>query len=171
VSYFALPATILGELDQTDGIVTVDKGNASGVRVGMQVVARDGVVGLVLRVASDQSEVALIESPEFEVPVVVNRLGPDGRAPIGQATGTLRGTGIGNLLELEIDSAHETTDIGQGDEVIAARDALDLAQPKIPIGSVVTDVSPVAIGSRSRYTVAPHVKVSDLHTVQILIRP
>jgi rod shape-determining protein MreC len=105
-------------------IMLIDRGARDGVQVNMPVVTGEGILGRVILVAANNSQVQLISNADASVGVVVERT----RSP-----GVLRGTGD-RLLDLLYISNSDPVE--EGDMILTS--GLDGIFPKgMPVGKVV----------------------------------
>ena len=91
--YQRLTAAVIGR-DTNPALrsIIIDKGSASGVRVGMPVEGARGLVGQVYRTSPQSAQIVLITDSSSAIPA---RLGTS------RATGILRGGGLGGVLSIE----------------------------------------------------------------------
>jgi rod shape-determining protein MreC len=89
--------------------VLINKGEAEGIRIGLPVVDSQGIVGQVVRVFHDSSEVLLINDRSFAIAVINVRTG---------MRAVLYGGAEGGLLNLRYVAV--TADIKEGDELITS---------------------------------------------------
>jgi len=142
-AYEVMHLTVLGET--SDGGLRVTVTGDAVLLKGMPVVASEGLVGVIVSVGQEESEVALLTSPAFETPalVVVADDASSVQTSDPYVTATLRGNGIGQPLTLEVSATAPGLDeIRIGDAVVADHDASGLAQMKVPIGTIAS--APVA---------------------------
>ncbi len=124
-SFATLGAHVVGRVPGFLSNVTyVDRGTESGIVVDQPVVSDIGIVGRIVLVARNHSQVQLMTNPDASVGVMVERT----RTP-----GVLRGTG--NPL-LELDYISNTEQVNAGDVVVTS--GLDGVFPKgLLVGRVV----------------------------------
>ena len=107
--------------------VQINRGSEDGIRNGMPVVTRGGLIG---RIDGDpgrrHSRVTLLTDPEFEVGVLV--VGTD---DVGLASGGGHGNALRVDKGLEVD-----TEVAVGDEVVTSGVDRSRYPPGIPIGTV-----------------------------------
>ena len=103
--------------------ITLDRGSNSGIRIGMAVVARNGLVGQVMAVSPRTARVLLITDPAS---------GVDGIIQNSRARGTVRGAGA---MECVWQFVMKDEQVEVGDRLITS--GLDGVYPRgIPIGVV-----------------------------------
>lgn len=74
ISYFMLPAQVFARDASLEfESIRINKGSNTGVRKGLAVLNYDGVVGIVVRVASSFSDVLLVTDPNFSIDAMVQR--------------------------------------------------------------------------------------------------
>lgn len=83
--------------------IVINRGNADGVKLGMPVASDAGIMGQVVRVFENSSEVALLEDKDLAIPIQVARNG---------LRGALFGMGRGEPLELRYITAIGDLDVG-----------------------------------------------------------
>lgn len=83
--------------------IVINRGNADGVKLGMPVASESGVMGQVVRVFENSSEVALLEDRDLAIPIQVARNG---------IRGALFGMGRGEPLELRYITSIGDLDVG-----------------------------------------------------------
>ncbi len=107
--------------------VQINRGSADGIRNGMPVVTRGGLIG---RIDGDpgrrHSRVVLLTDPDFEVGVLV--VGTD---DVGLASGAGHGQPLKVDKGLEVD-----TEVAVGDEVVTSGVDRSRYPPGIPVGTV-----------------------------------
>jgi rod shape-determining protein MreC len=146
---------IAGSVSPAFRTITIDKGEQSGLRTDMAVIAPAGVVGRIVEPSARAASVQLLVDQNAAVSVMVES-GAQGIVT-GQGDGTLR---------LEYLSA--TASVVEGDVVITA--GLDGIYPKgLRVGRI-TVVEKAGTAYR-RVIVAPAVDFSSLETVLIVLTP
>lgn len=155
--YPAVAASIIGE----DGApwfktLTVDRGESDGFQEGMPVIASDGVVGQIIKVAGGSSRVLLITDHSSAVAAIVQR---------SRARGVVRGAGSGRLtLEFSI----REDDVKVGDQIVTS--GIGGTFPKgLPIGEV-TMVRKGEYGIFQTVEVRPAAMISRLEEVLVLLK-
>lgn len=135
--------------------VRIARGGKDGLAPGMAVLHPKGVVGQVIEVLRDKSDVLLLTDQTSAMDVVDQR---------SRVRGILRGS---RHDELRFEYVPKTEDIQVGDEVVTS--GLDGVYPKgIPVG-VVTSVNPGSAQLFLSATVRPHVVASRLEEVTVLL--
>jgi rod shape-determining protein MreC len=137
--------------------VRVACGEADGVLPGMGVVSAEGIVGVVMRTATNHSDVLLITDPNSNLDVIVAR---------NRRRGILAGNPNGGMSFKHFDRG---THLQVGDEVVAS----GLTGP-FPGGLMVGRVSRIVgaeDGVMQTVDVEPIVNVSQLAEVLVLLQP
>ena len=83
--------------------IVINRGTADGIKLGMPVASDAGIMGQVVRVFENSSEVALLEDRDLAIPIQVARNG---------LRGALFGMGRGEPLELRYITAVGDLDVG-----------------------------------------------------------
>jgi rod shape-determining protein MreC len=152
----SLAATVIGE----DGspwfkTVVIDRGERDGLREGLPVVASDGIVGQLVKVAASSSRVLLVTDTASSVAAVVLR---------SRARGVLKGKGEGRC---SLEFAVHDDDVKVGDLVISS--GVGGVFPKgLPLGEV-TMVKKGEYGIFQTVEVRPAVAVGRLEEVLVLV--
>ena len=153
----AVAASIIGE----DGApwfktMIIDRGESDGFQEGMPVVASDGVVGQIVKVAGNSSRVLLITDHSSGIAAVVQR---------SRARGVIRGAGSGRLT---LEFAIREDDVKVGDQIVTS--GIGGTFPKgIPIGEVTMDKKG-EYGIFQTVEVSPAVMISRLEEVLVLLK-
>jgi rod shape-determining protein MreC len=153
----ALAASVIGE-DGTPWFKTIaiDRGEADGLKEGMPVVATEGVVGQVVKVAAKSSRVLLLTDHASGIAGVVLR---------SRARGVVKGKGGGRCA---LDFALREDDVKVGDTVITS--GIGGIFPKgLPVGEV-TMVKKGEYGIFQNVEVRPAVNVTRLEEVLVLLQ-
>jgi rod shape-determining protein MreC len=140
-----------------EGSLVIDKGTADGLKMGMPVVAAQGLVGQIVEVAPNASKVQLISDRRSGVAVVVQRT----RAP-GIVRGSLEGS-------LSLDFVDRGTKPTIGDVVVSS--GMGGVFPK---GIIVGDVTAVHDQRDKPFpllTITSRVPVEDVEEVLVLTSP
>ncbi len=137
--------------------IRINKGSASGLTKGMPVVTHEGIVGRVLRVTKNYSDILTILDNLSAVDAVVQR---------SRARGVVEGqTDNSCILKYVL----RTDDIEAGDVVISS--GLDSIYPKgIQIGQV-TKVNKKSYGISQDVEIKPSVDFSKLEEVLVILKP
>jgi rod shape-determining protein MreC len=152
-----LTASIIGE----DGspwfkTIVIDRGSVDGLREGMPVVATDGVVGQLVKVAAGSSRVLLLTDHASSIAALVQRT---------RARGVVKGTG-GGRCALEF-TLHEE-DVKVGDTVVTS--GIGGIFPKgFPVGEV-TMVKKGEYGIFQTIEVRPRVYIAKLEEVLVILQ-
>ncbi|ABQ27033.1 rod shape-determining protein MreC [Geotalea uraniireducens] len=153
----ALAASVIGE----DGspwfkTLVIDRGEADGLSEGMPVVAVDGVVGRLIKVAANSSRVLLLTDHASAVAAVVQR---------SRARGVVKGTGGGRC---SLEFALRDEDVKVGDVVISS--GIGGVFPKgLNVGEV-TMVKKGTYGIFQTVEVRPTVNIARLEEVLVLLQ-
>jgi rod shape-determining protein MreC len=153
----AVAASIIGE----DGApwfktVLIDRGEMDGFQEGMPVVASDGVVGQLIKVAGHSSRVLLLTDHSSGIAAVVQR---------SRARGVVRGAGSGRLT---LEFAIREDDVKVGDQVVTS--GMGGIFPKgLPLGEV-TMVKKGEYGIFQTVEIRPSVMISRLEEVLVLLK-
>jgi len=119
----ALPAQVIGEdISNWARTIVIDKGSRSGLRHGMPVVAAEGVVGRVIKVAPNSSRVLLVTDASSAIAALIQRT---------RTRGVARGLG----RDLSVEYALNEADIQVGDLMVTS--GMGGVFPKgLPLGKV-----------------------------------
>jgi rod shape-determining protein MreC len=153
----SLAASVIGE----DGspwfkTLVIDRGAADGLQEGMPVVATDGVIGRLVKVAANSSRLLLLTDHASGIAAIVQR---------SRARGVVKGAGDGHC-SLEFTLRDE--DVKVGDEVVTS--GIGGGFPKgIKVGEV-TMVKKGAYGIFQTVDVHPAVNISRLEEVLVLLQ-
>jgi rod shape-determining protein MreC len=135
--------------------VTIDRGEADGIREGMPVVASAGVVGRIVKVAQNSSRVLLLTDHASGIAAVVQR---------SRARGVVIGKG-GSICSLEFSQRGE--DVRTGDTVLTS--GIGGVFPKgLPIGEI-TMVKKGEFGIFQTVNIRPFVNISRLEEVLVVL--
>jgi rod shape-determining protein MreC len=151
----ALPAQVIGEdASSWARTVTLDKGSRSGLRDGLPVVAAGGVVGRIIKTASDSSRVLLVTDASSNVAALVQRT---------RSRGILQGSGAQLTLKFVLRNA----DVAVGDLLVTS--GMGGVFPKgLSLGKVaVAERDDLALFQKIQ--VAPVVDFSHLEEVMVLM--
>jgi rod shape-determining protein MreC len=142
--------------------LTLDVGSDDGVREDLTVVAADGLVGRVVRVAPTSSDVLILGEPDV---VVAVRVGPEGHLGSVRAEPST-GPGGGPRLRLTLLGRAE---VRPGDRVVTlgSPDGTPYAA-QVPLGTV-TEVDPPGVRLETTGTVAPFVDPGTLDHVAVVL--
>jgi rod shape-determining protein MreC len=152
-----LAATVIGE----DGspwfrTVVIDRGSADGLREGMPVVATDGVVGQLVKVAAGSSRALLLTDHASSIASLVQR---------SRARGVVKGAG-GGRCAMEFTLHGE--DVKVGDTVVTS--GIGGIFPKgFPVGEV-TMVKKGEFGIFQTIEVRPRVSIEKLEEVLVIVQ-
>lgn len=152
-----LGVTVVGEdVSSWFHTLVIDRGSSSGLRVGMAVVAADGVVGQVVKVAAESSRVLLLTDHASGIAATIQR---------SRARGVVKGKGEG-LCSLEFTTREE--DVKVGDLVVTS--GIGGVYPKgLPIGEV-TMVKRGQYGIFQTVSIRPRVNIAHLEEMLVVLR-
>lgn len=151
----ALPAQVIGEdVSSWARTVTIDKGLRAGLRVGLPVVAAEGVVGRIIKAAPNSSRVLLVTDASSAIAALVQRT---------RTRGVARGRGA----EMSLDYALRDADIERDDLLVTS--GMGGVFPKgLPLGRI-SLVERDQYGLFQRVEVAPAVDFSHLEEVLVVV--
>jgi rod shape-determining protein MreC len=154
----SLTATVIGE-DASPWFKTIllDRGSVDGLKEGMAVIASDGIIGQLVKVAAKSSRVLLITDHASGVAGLIQR---------SRARGVVKGKGDGTcILEFSL----STEDVTVGDTVITS--GIGGVFPK---GLKIGEVSMVKKGEYGIFQIVgirPAVNLARLEEVLVLLQP
>ena len=152
-----LTATIIGEdLSPWFGTLVIDRGTSSGIAEGMSVVAADGVVGQVVKVARTSSRVLLLTDHSSGIAATIQR---------SRARGVVKGKGDG-LCQLEFTTREEDVKVG---DIVVSSGIGGVFLKGLPIGEV-TMVKRGEYGIFQTVTIHPSVNIAHLEDVLVVLR-
>ena len=152
-----LAATVIGEdLSPWNGTLVIDRGSSSGIVEGMGVVAADGIVGQVVKVAPTSCRVLLLTDHSSGIAATIQR---------SRARGVVKGKGDG-FCQLEFTTREE--DVKVGDMVVSSGIG-GVFLKGLPIGEV-TMVKRGEYGIFQTVTIHPSVNISHLEDVLVVLR-
>jgi rod shape-determining protein MreC len=119
---------VSGPLTSFDDTISINRGSGDGIKKGMSVMSKAGLVGRVVRVTGGRSTVQLITDPDFRFGI---QLAENGERGIAQ------GTGREGTLQVQ-DGIDKDTPVQRGDRVVTASGGLDGAAipPSLAVGRV-----------------------------------
>lgn len=143
-----------------DQIVEINKGSLDSVAIGMPVVNRAGLIGRIIRVRLNSSQVMLVTDPRFAIPVEI--LGGTGSIDADEETSTTTPSGLDDDdVEEIIDPNVPTTttaldvlgtefELPQADDTLDPLEAPSVTTSTLPEGldlplAIPADGSPVAV--------------------------
>jgi rod shape-determining protein MreC len=153
----SVAASVIGE-DGTPWFKTImiDRGAADGLREGMPVVASDGIVGQLVKVAAGSSRVLLLSDHASSIAAIVQR---------SRARGVVKGKGGGRCA---LDFTLHEEDVKVGDTLITS--GIGGVFPKgVPVGEV-TMVKKGEYGIFQTVDVRPKVNISRLEEVLVILQ-
>jgi rod shape-determining protein MreC len=153
----SLTVSVVGEdLSSWFKTVVIDQGSSSGIVEGMPVVAADGVVGQIVKVAPTTARVLLLTDHTSGIAATIQR---------SRARGVVKGKG-GGLCSLEFTTLEE--DVKVGDMVITSGIG-GVFLKGIPIGEI-TMVKRGEYGIFQTVTIRPLVNISHLEEALVVLR-
>jgi rod shape-determining protein MreC len=152
-----IAASVIGE-DASSWFRTllIDRGSMSGLKDGMAVVAADGIVGQIVKVAPSTSRVLLLTDHASGVAATIQR---------SRARGVVKGKGEG-MCSMELTTREE--DVKVGDQVISSGIG-GVFMKGLPIGEV-TMVKRGEYGIFQTVTIRPAVNIAHLEEVLVILR-
>lgn len=152
-----LGAAVIGEdVSAWFRTLVIDRGSSSGLKVGMAVLAADGVVGQVVKVAATTSRVLLLTDHASGISATIQR---------SRARGVVKGKGEG-LCSLEFTTREE--DVKVGDQVVTSGIG-GVYLKGLPVGEV-TMVKRGQYGIFQTVTIRPSVNLAHLEEVLVVLR-
>lgn len=136
--------------------ITLDVGEADGVRRDMPVINGDGLVGRVIQTTTDTSRVLLAVDPSFQAAAA--------HAQTGE-TGAVQGNGGEPMIYRPLDPEAE---LEVGDDIVTSRYSNGVFPAGIPIGTVDATDESAGLLSRS-IQVRPLVDFTRLQTVLVVL--
>lgn len=151
----ALPAQVIGEdISSWARTITIDKGTRAGLRIGLPVVAADGVVGRIIKSSPNSSRVLLVTDASSAIAALVQRT---------RTRGVARGSGD----KMSLDYALRDADIEQGDLLVSS--GMGGVFPKgLPLGQI-AQVEHEEFGLFQRVNITPAVDFSHLEEVLVVV--
>lgn len=142
--------------------VVIDRGQSSGVAVGMPVVTGAGLLGRVVQASSTTSTVLLLTDPSSNIGVRLVGKGSAGPGAVGVAVGQ----GAGKLLHVELLSIH--VPVAKGQLMVTSGLQGSIFPPGLPVGRV--SRHSIAPGALSQAVdLAPVVNPSEAQYVSVLL--
>ena len=153
----SLSASVVGEdVSSWFRTVIIDRGSSSGIRDGMAVVAADGVVGQIVKVAPTTSRVLLLTDHASGIAATIQR---------SRARGVVKGK-EGGLCSLEFTTRDEDVKVG---DLVVSSGIGGLFLKGLPIGEV-TMVKRGEYGIFQTVTIRPAVNIAHLEEVLVVLR-
>ncbi len=151
----ALPAQVIGEdASNWARTITIDKGARAGLKNGLPVVAAQGVVGRIIKIAPSSSRVLLITDASSAVAALIQRT---------RTRSVARGRGE----DLSLEYALHNADINVGDLLVTS--GMGGVFPKgLPLGKV-TAVKTGQFGLFQQVRAMPTVDFSHLEEVMVVV--
>jgi len=134
----------------------IDRGSTSGIRNGMAVVAADGVVGQIVKVAPSTSRVLLLSDHASGIAATIQR---------SRARGVVKGKGDG-LCSLEFATREEDVKVG---DIVVSSGIGGVFMKGLSIGEV-TMVKRGEYGIFQTVTIRPAVNIAHLEEVLVVMR-
>lgn len=152
-----LTASVVGE-DVTPWFRTmvIDRGSSSGIHEGMAVVAADGVVGQIVKVAASTSRVLLLTDRASGIAATIQR---------SRARGVVKGKEAG-LCSLEFTTSEEDVKVG---DILVTSGIGGVFMKGLPIGEV-TMVKRGEYGIFQTITIRPSVNLDHLEELLVVLR-
>jgi rod shape-determining protein MreC len=158
--YHPVTATVFGKSPNIwYATVTIDKGEAAGVRVNDPVINGEGLVGKVAQVASDAAQVDLITD---------STMGVSARVGTSNATGIVQPK-VGDPSNLLLQYLPANTQVNRGEYVVTSGTVASPDDSLYPPGILIGQVS--SVNENSAYTsvnVHPIANLHNLDVVQVL---
>jgi rod shape-determining protein MreC len=152
-----LPASVVGEdVSAWFRTLVINRGSSDGLSEGMAVVAADGVIGQVIKVAPASSRVLLLTDHSSGIAATIQR---------SRARGVVKGKGEG-LCSLEFTTREEDVKVG---DMVVTSGVGGVFQKGLPIGEV-TMVKRGEYGIFQTVTIRPSVNIPHLEEVLIVMR-
>jgi rod shape-determining protein MreC len=137
--------------------VRINKGSMNGLQPGMGVVAEEGVIGVIMRVSVDHSDVLLLVDPNSNLDVIVAR---------NRRRGVLQG-GMADSMQFKY--LERGSSILVGDEIVTS--GLTGAFPSGILVGKVTNIKVNSDGVTQTIEVSPAVDFSDISEALVLLNP
>lgn len=137
--------------------IRINKGSNAGIQRGMAVVTHEGVVGKILRVTAEYSDVITMLDNLSSIDAIVQR---------SRARGVLEGATDASCI---LRYALRTDDIEMGDVIVSS--GLDGVYPKGLMMGTVTAVKKETFGVTQYVEVKPSVDFSKLEEVLVILKP
>ena len=152
-----LTVSVVGE-DASSWFKTlvIDRGSSDGIAEGMAVVAADGVVGQIVKVAPTTSRVLLLTDHASGIAATIQR---------SRARGVVKGKGEG-LCSLEFTTREEDVKVG---DIVITSGIGGVFLKGVPIGEV-TMVKRGEYGIFQTVTIRPSANISHLEEVLVVMR-
>jgi len=151
----ALPAQVIGEdASNWARTIVIDKGSQDGLSSGLPVVAAQGVVGRIIKIAPNSSRVLLITDASSAIAALIQRT---------RTRGVVRGRGD----DLSIEYALRTADIQVGDLLVTS--GMGGVFPKgLPLGTI-DAVKKDQFGLFQQVNATPTIDFSHLEEVMVIV--
>jgi rod shape-determining protein MreC len=151
----ALPAQVIGEdASNWARTIVIDKGSQDGLSSGLPVVAAQGVVGRIIKIAPNSSRVLLITDASSAIAALIQRT---------RTRGVVRGRGD----DLSIEYALRTADIQVGDLLVTS--GMGGVFPKgLPLGTIEA-VKKDQFGLFQQVNATPSIDFSHLEEVMVIV--
>ncbi len=155
--YASVAANVIGrEPSHWNSSLMIDKGEASGIKVGMPVVNALGVVGRIIEAGAKTSKVILLNDPQFSVAAIVQRTRDN-----GIVSGNLQGT-------CRLSYINEGADIHVGDKLVTSE-----LSSSFPESLLIGEVSDIHLNARTgslECGVKPAVTFSQIEEVIVILK-
>ena len=137
--------------------VRINQGSRNGLQPGMGVVAEEGIVGVIMRVSVDHSDVLLLVDPNSNLDVIVAR---------NRRRGVIQG-GMADAMQFKY--LERGSSILVGDEIVTS--GLTGAFPSGILVGKVTNIRVSSDGVTQTIEVKPAVDFSDISEALVLLNP
>lgn len=152
-----LGAIVVGEdVSSWFRTLIIDRGSSSGLKAGMGVVAADGVVGQIMKVAENTSRVLLLTDHASGIAATIQR---------SRARGVVKGKGEG-ICSLEFTTREEDVKVG---DLVVTSGIGGVYLKGLPIGEV-TMVKRGQYGIFQTVSIRPTVNMAHLEEVLVVLR-
>ena len=134
--------------------VRINKGSSQGIKVSMPVISYDGVVGQIMRVFAEYSDVLLITDPNSTVDAVVEET---------RSRGVIEGTGV-DICRLKY--MNRLDDVRVGNRIMTS--GMEQRFPKGILIGLVTDIQKKNYGTTQKVIVEPSVDFNNIEEVLVV---
>lgn len=135
--------------------IVINRGIADDIKLGMPVAGETGIMGQVVRVFEHSSEVALLEDPEFSIPIQVARNG---------VRGAIFGMGRGEPLELRYISSVNDLDVGDS---LTTSGIDGTYPPGLPV-AIITKIERSSEDSGAEITCSPATSINRYRHLMVI---
>ena len=153
-SYSLIPSKIISKLvSSTKGNMIINRGISDSIEVGMPVINEKGLLGIIVNLSDNFSQVRTINNSNLKITGKIQRLNTDGII-----------SWDGRKLVMK--NLPSTVDVRIGDRIVTSEFSTILP-PAIPVG-VVSNVNTVYLGSLINVDVQPFTDISSVNDVFVL---